>query len=84
MSMKAEILKATEYDQDKKQSHTPRGGGGYSEFLYKRGLWLFFWFNILNFNIFLGFQKNEYIWGHEDFVNIFGGHHKIGLYEGVI
>ena len=28
---------------------------------------------ILNFNLFLGFQKNEYFWGHEDFVGIFLG-----------
>ena len=33
-----------------------------------------FWgFKILNFNIFGGFQKNEYFWGYEDFVDIFGG-----------
>ena len=30
-------------------------------------------------------QKNEYFfWGYEDFVDIFGGHHKNGLYLGVI
>ena len=47
---------------------------------------------ILNFNIFGGFQKNEYVWGYEDFVDIFffffflggGGHYKIGLYLRVI
>ena len=38
----------------------------------------------LNFNIFGGFQKNKYFFGYEDFVHIFGGHHKIGLYLGVI
>ena len=32
-----------------------------------------FWFKILNFNIFGGFQKNEYFLGYEDFVDIFGG-----------
>ena len=32
----------------------------------------------------MGFQKNEYFWGYEDFVDIFWGHHKIGLYLGVI
>ena len=31
-----------------------------------------------------GGQKNEYFFGYEDFVDIFGGHHKIGLYLGVI
>ena len=34
--------------------------------------------------IFGGFQKNEYFLGYEDFVDIFWGHHKIGLYLGVI
>ena len=51
-------------------------------------------FKILNFNIFFFFflgeggggQKNEFVFGYEDFVDIFlvGGHHKIGLYLGVI
>ena len=36
------------------------------------------------FQIFWGFQKNEYFWGYEDFVDIFWGHYKIGLYLGVI
>ena len=31
-----------------------------------------------------GFQKKEYFLGYEDFVDIFWGHHKIGLYLGVI
>ena len=30
-------------------------------------------FKILNFNIFLGFEKNEYFLGYEDFVDIFLG-----------
>ena len=34
----------------------------------------YFWgFKILNFDIFWGFQKNEYAFGYEDFVDIFGG-----------
>ena len=44
----------------------------------------------MNFNIFGGFQKNEYFLGYEDFVYIFfffflggGGHHKIGLHLGI-
>ena len=36
------------------------------------------------FQYFRGFQKNENIFGFEDFVNIVWGHHKIGLYLGVI
>ena len=31
-----------------------------------------------------GFQKNKYFLGYEDFVDIFWGHHNIGLYLGVI
>ena len=38
----------------------------------------------LNINIFWGFQKTEYFWGYEDFVEMFGGHHEIGLYLEVI
>ena len=42
----------------------------------------YFWgFKILNFNVFGGFQKLEYFLGYEDFVDIFCGHHKIGLYN---
>ena len=41
-------------------------------------------FKILNFNIFRGFQKTEYFWGYEGFVDILGDHHKIGLYLKVI
>ena len=36
------------------------------------------------FSINMGFQKNKYFLGYEDFVDIFGGHHKIGLALGVI
>ena len=39
----------------------------------------------MNFNIFGGFQKNYYNFlGYEDVVDIFWGHHKIGLYLGII
>ena len=38
----------------------------------------------MNFNIFWGFQKNEYFLGYKEFVDIFCGHHKIGLQLGVI
>ena len=40
------------------------------------GLGYFFVFKILNFNIFWGFEKNEYLeggGGYEDFVDIFLG-----------
>ena len=35
------------------------------------GLGYFGGFKILNFNIFGGFQKTEYFWGYEDFMDIF-------------
>ena len=49
------------------------GGGGTLIFSHIRRLGPFFGFKILNFNIFWGFQKNEYFWGYEDFVAIFWG-----------
>ena len=50
------------------------GGGGTLIFSYRRRLGtFFFWgFKILNFNIFGGFQKNEYILGYENFVDFLG------------
>ena len=54
--------------------------GGTLIFSYIRRLWPFLGFKILNFNILGDFQKkNEYFWEHEDFVDIFRGHHTIGL-----
>ena len=38
----------------------------------------------MHFNIFGKFQKNEYFLVYENFVDIFWGHHKTGLYLGVI
>ena len=55
------------------------GGGGTLIFSYIRRPGLYLGFKILNFNIFGGFEKSVYFWGYEDFVDIFGGHHKIGL-----
>ena len=50
------------------------GGGGTLIFSQIRRLGLFFFgFKILNFIIFWGFEKNEYFWGYEDFVdNVLG------------
>ena len=42
----------------------------------------FLGFKILNFNIFGGFQKNEYFWGMTNLWIFLGGHRKIGLYLG--
>ena len=61
------------------------GGGGTLIFSYIHRLGSFLGvFKILNFTIFGGFQKNKSFLGYEDFVDIFWGHHKIGLYSGVI
>ena len=52
------------------------GGGGVLTtliFSHIRRLGQFFGFKILNFNIILCFQKNEYFLGYEDFVDILLG-----------
>ena len=51
-------------------------------FLYTRRLGSFFASEILNFIIFVVFRKM--IFGYEDCLDILRGHHKIGLYLGVI
>ena len=53
-------------------------------FSYIRRLGSFFVVQNFEFQYFWGFQKNKYFLGYEDFVDIFWGHHKIGLYLGVI
>ena len=55
------------------------GGGEYSDIF----IHTYLGFKILNFNTFVGFQRMN-IFGYEAFVDIFGGHHIIGLYLGVI
>ena len=55
-------------------------GGGVNLYFHAYvGLGYFGGFKILNFNIFGDFLKTEYFWGYEDFMDIFWGHHKIGL-----
>ena len=44
------------------------GGGGYSDISYIRRLGPFFGVKILNFNIFGGFQENEYLFGMKNFL----------------
>ena len=61
-----------------------KGGGGTLIFSYIHRLRSFFGLKILNLTFLGGFQKNEYFWGYEDFVDIFWGHHKTRLYLGVI
>ena len=62
--------------------------GGYSNILDIRRLGSYFGVQNIEFPYFFwggGFQKNVYFGGWVDFVDIFlGGHHKIGLYLGVI
>ena len=49
----------------------PRGRGTLNVHIYV-GSGHFLGLKILNFNIFRGFQKNEYFWGYED-LDILGG-----------
>ena len=49
-------------------------------YIHLIGSGCFMGFKILNFNIFGGFQKTEYFWRYEDFVDFLGGYHKIGLF----
>ena len=49
------------------------GGGGTLIFHSYVGSAHFFGFKILNFNIFGGFEKNEYFFGYKDFVDTFLG-----------
>ena len=60
------------------------GGGGTLIFPYIRRLRLFFGVQNFEPHHFLEFQKNEYFWGMKILWIFFGGHHKIGLYLGVI
>ena len=64
-----------------------RGGGGAGVtliFSYTRRLRPFLGVQKFNFSMFWGFQRNEYFLGYEDFVNILGVYHIIGLYLRVI
>ena len=63
------------------------GGGGAGVtliFSYTRRLRPFLGVQKFNFSMFWGFQRNEYFLGYEDFVNILGVYHIIGLYLRVI
>ena len=55
-------------------SHCPRGVLRY--FHTYVGSAHFFWVQNFEFQYFLGFQKNKYFLGYEDFVDILLGHHK--------
>ena len=54
-----------------------RGGGG-GTLIFSKAPAIFGGLKNLNFNIFRVFQKNETIFAYENFVGIFGVHHKIG------
>ena len=49
------------------------GGGGTLIFSYIRRLEPFFWFQNFEFQYFLGFSEKIIFFGHEYFVDIFGG-----------
>ena len=74
-------LKVAAFTVSEKSSNTPRGGGGgYSIFSHIRRLGPFFWVQNSEFQYFgFFFRKMKIFWGYEDFVDIFWGHHKIGL-----
>ena len=55
------------------------GTGGTLIFHTYVGSDYFLGFKILNFNNFSVFRKMNIFLGYEDFVDIFWGHHKIGL-----
>ena len=65
-------------------SVTPRGGGGTLIFLYTYA-WVIFWVQNFEFQFSRGFHTNLNIFLSMKILWIFlGGHHKIGLYLGVI
>ena len=49
-------------------------------FSYIRRLESIFGVKNFGYQYIWGFQENEHFLGYEDFVDILGGHHKIGLY----
>ena len=53
-------------------------------FIHAEARVIFFYFKILNFIIFWVFRKMNIMLGMEILWIFFGGHHKIGLYLGVI
>ena len=58
-------------DSQRLNVNTGGGGGGYSDMFF-------------NFNKFRGFQKNEYFGGMKILWIFLLGHHKIGIYLGII
>ena len=60
-------------------------GRGYSDISYICRLGSFFWVQNFEFQYILGFsEKINIFWGMKILCIFFGGHHKIGLYLGVI
>ena len=59
------------------------GGGGTQIFSYIRKLGPFFGVQNFEFRYFLGFQKNNFFWGYENFVDIFwGSSHNWTIFRG--
>ena len=63
---------ALETESQSREKDPQGGGGGTLIFSYIRRLGPFFGGQILEFQYFLGFQKNEYFFGYENFVDILG------------
>ena len=59
--------------------YLPGGPGGTLIFSHIRRLWLFFRVQNSVFQYFFGFSEKLVFLGFEDFVDIFLGHHEIGL-----
>ena len=59
-------------------------GRGTLIFSYIRRLEPIFCVQILNVNIFGGFSEKLIFFEYEEFVDMFGGHHKTGLVLGII
>ena len=59
-------------------------GGDTLTISYIRRLGSFLGVQNCEYQYFWGFSEKQFFGGYEDFVDVFCGHHKIGLYLGVI
>ena len=81
------LLLSITYPEEQDTQLRMGGGGGLWVtliFSYTRRLRPFLRVQKFNFSMFWGFQRNEYFCGYEDFVDILGGYHIVGLYLRVI
>ena len=87
ISFMVRLLKVTWCITDELFIATPRlppQDGGTLIFSYIRRLGPFLAVQNFEFQYFSGFSEKWIFWGYKDFVDIFGGSSKIGLYLGVI